>query len=98
MVVITVMGFSQGNPDLVLYPYDEDGNQCGNGDSINFPYLYFYDAIDNFQSYNVTQLAQGICVRTCPTTFTGTLDCYPTQENPACLVRQYNFYVSSVCN
>ena len=46
---ISSYGFSHGNPDLILYPFDVSGNQCGLPDSAtsSYPYLYYIDPIDN---------------------------------------------------
>jgi choline transporter-like protein 2/4/5 len=97
-VVVTALGFAQGNPNLVLYPYDEDGRQCGRDNStLNYPYLYFYAAVSNLKDYNVTGVAQGVCVSTCPSNFTGTLNCISTKKNPKCAVSIFDFYVSTPC-
>jgi hypothetical protein len=98
MVIVTILGFSQGNPQLVLYPYDENGRQCGFGTAQNYPYLYFYEASSNFKSINVTNAVRGVCVSTCPTNYTGNLNCTATTNNPNCKVSEINFYVSVPCN
>ena len=103
MVIVAGLGFSEGNPNVVLYPYDEDGNQCGRvnvSNLTNYPYIYFYNVTANVQNYNFTGIAQGVCVSSCPSTFNGTyttLNCYPTKLNPNCAVQQYSFYVSTTC-
>lgn len=105
---MTGIGFSQGDPNLVLYPYDEDGKQCGrsNGTLYNYtsyPYIYFYAAVSNVKDYNVTGLIQGVCVSSCPKNFTGslltpgTIDCMPTTKNPNCQVLKTDFYDSISC-
>jgi choline transporter-like protein 2/4/5 len=93
-VVVASFGFSKGNPNLVLYPYDEDGNQCGLGSATQYPYIYFYNTLDNLNNYNTTGIAQGVCVTTCPTEFTGRLDCLATLINPTCQVTNSSFYIS----
>lgn len=98
MGVVTILGFSQGNPDLVLYPYDEDGNQCGRGTLAQYPYLYLYKAVSNLQSYNITHIAQGVCVSSCPSEYTETLPCYSTVKNPDCSIDKIDFYSSAECN
>ena len=32
-VVVAVLGFKNGDPSLILYPYDEDGNECGRNET-----------------------------------------------------------------
>jgi hypothetical protein len=96
-VVIASLGFTKGNPNLVLYPYDEDGIQCGKNETESYQYLYFYNTVSNLASVtNATAAAQGICVKTCPTYY-GKLDCRPTKKNPLCEVTVENFYFSVPC-
>lgn len=98
MVVVTILGFSQGNPDIVIYPYDEDGRQCGKTNvTAAYPYLYFYNSVSNIQTFNASKITQGVCVKTCPSVYTGTLDCYPTANNPNCAISSTNFYKSVSC-
>jgi hypothetical protein len=97
MVIVTIMGFSEGNPQLVLYPYDTDGRQCGYTTLTAYPYLYFDQAVSNFKTVNVTGIATGVCVSSCPSTYTGVLACAPTTNNPNCQVAQTDFYVSIAC-
>jgi choline transporter-like protein 2/4/5 len=97
-VVVASFGFSRGNPTLVMYPYDEDGRQCGTGSNTKYPYLYFYDVVDDIKDFNTTGLAQGICVSDCPKNNTGKLSCLPTAHNPDCSVTNSSFYISMPCN
>jgi choline transporter-like protein 2/4/5 len=96
-VVIASFGFSKGNPNLVLYPYDEDGVQCGISKGLKYPYLYFYDTVENIESFDTSGIAQGVCVSNCPKNYTGKLDCLPTTANPGCTVSNSSFYVSMPC-
>lgn len=95
MVIVAILGFSEGNPQLVIYPYDTDGKQCGYGALTAFPYLYFDEAVSNSKSINVTGIVTGVCVSSCPSTYTGVLPCAPTTHNPFCDVLITNFYVST---
>jgi hypothetical protein len=97
MGIVTIMGFSQGDPNLVLYPYDEDGNQCGRSKLVEYPYLYLYAASSNLKEFDLGKVAQGICLTSCPTNYTGILPCYPTSKNPACTIKSDDFYVSTSC-
>ena len=47
-IVIAALGFTKGNPDMVIYPYDEDGKQCGKG--TGQPFRYFYNTVGNLKS------------------------------------------------
>jgi hypothetical protein len=96
-VVVTILGFSQGNPNAVLYPYDEQSRQCGFQGLADYPYLYFYAAVSNLKTINTTGVVQGVCVSSCPTNFTGKLNCTPTVQNKDCSVNQIDFYVSIPC-
>lgn len=98
MVVVAVLGFSQGNPNLVLYPYDEDGRQCGRtSETLKYPYLYLYKTIEQISSASLNNTTDGVCVSSCPITYNGSLDCIPTTKNIDCSVTQKNFYVSTPC-
>ena len=46
---IAAYGFTQGNPDLILYPFDVAGNQCGRPDSStsDYHYLYYIDPVND---------------------------------------------------
>ena len=96
-MVVTALGFQNGNPNLVLYPYDEEARQCGRDTYTTHPYLYFYAAVSNLKEFNITGIAQGVCVSECPKTYTGTLKCLPTTKNPSCTVKEADFYVSVPC-
>ena len=51
-IVVAVLGFANGQPSLIIYPYDEDGNACGkDGDYKDYPYIYFYDAIKDAKNF-----------------------------------------------
>jgi hypothetical protein len=96
-VVIAAFGFTKGNPNLLIYPYDEDGYQCGYKKGEQFPYLYFYNSVDNVKDFNTTGIAQGVCVKDCPEVYKETLDCMPTLNNPYCKVTNTSFYSSMPC-
>ena len=86
-VVVTIFGFSRGNPIALTYLYDENGVPCGKtGEAaVNYPYLYLYQAVENVKSTNFTYLNRGICVSSCPTSYNNNqLNCLPTQQNPNC--------------
>ncbi len=92
------MGFSSGQPEKLITPFDEDGRNCGLNATLDYKYLYLYNSIENAQTLNTSKLfANAICVKNCPVNYTGTLDCYPTSKNPKCAVSLLNFYTSQSC-
>ncbi len=96
MVVVAILGFSNGDPNLLLYPYDDDSNQCGYKNLTDYPYIYFYKTLSNAQSLNITASMSGVCVASCPTV-NEKLNCTPTTHNPDCSVSIVDFYVSTPC-
>lgn len=89
------MGFTEGNPEKVFTPFDEDGRNCGVNATADYKYLYLYRAVDNVASLNTSAvLSNAICVKNCPVNYTGFLECYPTANNPNCAVDYKNFYTS----
>jgi len=60
MVVVGFLGFSKGDPDLLIYPYDSAGFQCGRPSTPtnDFNYLYYV----NPDSDDKTT----VCVKFCP--------------------------------
>ncbi|OMJ83106.1 hypothetical protein SteCoe_16026 [Stentor coeruleus] len=66
MITIGIIGFSNGDPDLIIYPYDSSGFQCGRPDRNTEDYKYLYypaagirDSISNYTKYR-------ICLKSCP--------------------------------
>ncbi|ELT97196.1 hypothetical protein CAPTEDRAFT_153937 [Capitella teleta] len=60
-----------GDPRLLLYPTDSDGNICGVGDKADKPYLFFFDFLD-CAKVGMAILSTGcptpqVCVSACPT-------------------------------
>jgi hypothetical protein len=97
-IVVAALGFTEGDPNLVLYPYDEDGVQCGTKPNEKYKYLYFYNSVSNLKSViNLTDVAQGICVSTCPDYYKPVIDCRSTKKNPLCTITTENFYFSEPC-
>lgn len=97
-VVVTVIGYREGNPNAIMYIYDEDGNACGKaGDkAANFPYLYLYQAVSKASKGDYQFTKQGICVKQCPISYDNTtLNCLQTTNNTNCQVTKENIYLSS---
>ena len=100
-VVTCVLGAHYGNPDIILYPYDEDGNQCGQKDLKEYKYLYFYNTLNNIKDGNISNIINAVCVKECPDdintdspdiTIPIVLSCWPTQNNQKCEVSKDNYY------
>jgi hypothetical protein len=78
VIGVGVVGFSKGNPALLMYPYDTSGNQCGRPGEVTYayPYLYYpYPGLNNDLR---------VCVKACPDSLDSQLQCYPTQHVPEC--------------
>lgn len=98
MVIVGILGFTKGNPNLLIYPYDENSRACG----LNlpgYPYLYFYNAVSSLSiSGNFSNiLGNSFCVASCPSNWTvTTLNC-TAPVNKTCNVTIDNLYLSSPC-
>lgn len=55
-VVVCAMGVKGGDPNLVLYPYDKDGKQCGRDEYKDYKFLYFYNVVSNLKSFNTSSV------------------------------------------
>jgi len=99
-VFVAVIGFKNGDPDLILYPYDEDGKECGREDKEDYKYLYFYNSIENLKNWKIKEVINGFCVSNCPTVDLKEdeeriyLNCSATKNNPDCNVTKKNYYTS----
>ena len=102
-VVVAALGFKEGHPEKILYSYDDEGKQCGGDDYKDYPYLYFYDVIDDVKSLGQSgQSIHAFCVKSCPneeadsaTKADMNLDCKPTTSSDDCKVKYINYYRSS---
>lgn len=70
MFAVGIAGFSQGDPNILMYPHDSSGNQCGrpNRATHNYKYLY-YPSADYNTDYKV-------CVKECPESSNSISNCY----------------------
>ena len=103
-VIIALSGFLLGDPNKILYPYDEDGHACGLDKGYeNYTMLYFYDVIGNLEQFQVSKIVNAFCVHECPKEKLDkndykekniTLDCIGTKNNPNCEVTYKNYYRS----
>jgi hypothetical protein len=102
MVVVAIFGFTKGNPNLLIYPYDENGRSCGL-ELKEYPYIYFYNAVSQIALGGNTSsiLTQSFCVANCPTSWkNNVLNCTPpkSNNNNSCSVTLPNLYLSTPCN
>ena len=103
-IIIALLGFLLGDPQKILYSYDEDGNACGLNETYkNYTMLYFYDVIGNLEQFKISKIVNAFCVNECPneklnkTEYENknkTLDCLPTKNNPNCEITYKNYYRS----
>lgn len=76
---VTIWGLTKGNPESLGRGYDYNGRICGIDAAVaDYGYLYF--AIP-YKGY----LDKTICVKSCPTTNSVTIDCVPTKANTNCI-------------
>lgn len=66
MFVVGIVGFAHGEPELLIYPYDSDGNQCGrpDRDASDYKYIYYAAADPSNGVSNYTKYR--ICLKHCP--------------------------------
>lgn len=98
VIAVTILGFSQGQPQEIMYIYDEESNACGKTGTVTeqFPFLYLYTAISDLKSASTSFVNHGICVKQCPSNYEmTTLDCHPTTNNQDCKVAKQNIYLST---
>ena len=63
---IGFIGFSKGEPELLIYPYDSSGHQCGRPNRDTHDYQYVYYAAANMQSKISDYKKYRICLKHCP--------------------------------
>ena len=98
-VVVTAIGYKDGDPMKLTYIFDDDGVACGKkgGKAESFPYLYLYDAMQDVTKLDISTdiLSKGFCVKACPSTYSVTiLDCLPTAIRQNCNVSKIDIYLS----
>uniref|UniRef100_A0A4D5RA77 Choline transporter-like protein n=1 Tax=Scolopendra viridis TaxID=118503 RepID=A0A4D5RA77_SCOVI len=57
-IILSILAFRYGNPEMLAFPTDSEGNVCGEGQFKDKPYLYFFD---------LTKCARPDVVFGCPT-------------------------------
>lgn len=61
LVVVAYWAFVYGDPELLIYPEDSDGNLCGLGSFKDRKYLFFFDLV------KCGRMGPGVFVNGCPT-------------------------------
>ncbi|KAK3788204.1 hypothetical protein RRG08_041210 [Elysia crispata] len=61
LVVVAYFAFLYGDPKLLIYPEDSDGNLCGLGSYKDKKYLFFFDLV------KCGRMGPGVFVNGCPT-------------------------------
>lgn len=81
-VVCGLYGFSQGEPELLTYPYDSSGNQCGKDldAAEDYPYIYWPYPIPGYFDWTV-------CVKDCPDDYDDTVECKTNEKFENCNFR-----------
>lgn len=78
MFTVAGIGFVQGNPSLLLYPYDSSGNQCGRPDTVTSAYNYLYYPSGGIDSLELSSYR--VCLKHCPMSNTTSISCYENSE------------------
>jgi hypothetical protein len=87
-VFVGLYSYDKGDPNIILYPYDDDGIQCGIGDYKDYKYIYFYRAKEDAKDLKVGSMLSAFCVKECINTkISGEdedsympFDCKPTKK------------------
>ena len=99
-VFVGLYSYDKGDPNIILYPYDDDGRQCGREDYKDYKYIYFYEAKENVKSIKLGGVLNAFCVKECIKTKIPegqtymTFDCKTTSKKTDCNVDEDNYYTS----
>ena len=91
---VTIYGYVEGHPWEYIAPIDGDNNICGYSEGYEgYDYLY----IANIKAASEdpdNAFRYGVCVSSCPSDPTDTIDCIPTSEVDVCTLDTVNQYGS----
>lgn len=76
--VIAFIGFSKGNLNQIAQPYDSDGFPCGQGDRLDYHFLFINDPFSVKYNENM------VCVKSCPTGEKQQVECIPNTDIKKC--------------
>jgi hypothetical protein len=63
---VGIVGFTKGDPELLIYPFDSSGHQCGRPNRDTHDYQYVYYAAANKQDDVSDYKKYRICLKHCP--------------------------------
>jgi len=67
MVVISIVGFQNGDPYKIVTPFDSDANICGESEGFeDYPYLFWPEFLSNAASADTDAYKTTVCVNICP--------------------------------
>lgn len=78
IIAISINGFVHGNLTNVAQPFDSDGFACGQGNRVDYHFLFINDPYSSKYNENM------VCVRTCPTGPNDVVDCIPNTDIKNC--------------
>jgi hypothetical protein len=84
---VGAVGFSRGDPTLLLFPMDSAGNQCGRGQTKDYSYLY-YPLAAIYANFTEAR----VCMKECPKGDSN-LECY-NNERVQCVGKE--FYIQEL--
>lgn len=99
VVGISIVAFYQGNPGLVLYPYDSSGNQCGRPSHSTKEYKYLYYPAAGVINTNFSDYR--ICLKSCPKSNGTHVECYENSHvscddiHPTFYIKHLNLNIDS---
>ena len=99
-VFVGLYSYDKGDPNIILFPYDDDGNQCGRGLYKDYKYIYFYKAKEDAKKVKLGSALSAFCVSDCfqeklsDTETEKVFDCKPTKLKTDCSVSKENYYTS----
>lgn len=77
LVYIGFLGYSSGNPEYLVYPFDSDRLQCKFSPGYeDYPYIFI--TVDPFKGLRY------VCVKSCPSSENSTLDCKLNNSTTSC--------------
>ncbi|XP_074655894.1 choline transporter-like protein 2 isoform X3 [Tubulanus polymorphus] len=73
LVAVAFLAFSRGDPKMLLYPTDSEGNICGTGKFTDRPNLFFFDLLACARMGPAVAIngcpTPQVCVKSCPTNY-----------------------------
>ena len=68
-IAVAIVGYKKGNPDLILYPFDTAGHQCGRPATVTSDFKYLYFVSPALEEFSVSSVCVKHCDNPCGTTF-----------------------------